>query len=245
MTKPFLIIQLRPEDSTADNEFEAILKYGELASDQVIRIRAEQNGLPEINLSDLSGIIIGGSPFDVTTPEKDKKTIQIKLEQQFNDLFDRILQIDFPFLGCCSGNGLLGNYLQTPMSRRFAESVCCRAVTITPEGKKDPLLKGFPEKINVFLGHKEACDELPYNTKLLVEGEQCPVQMFRVKSNIYATQFHPEGDPDGFALRIKVYQHHGYFKPNEAEQLIANLQGEDTSHAHEILNRFVKRYRSA
>lgn len=41
MPKPFLIIQLRPETETADNEFEAIKRYGGLSYDQVDRIRAE------------------------------------------------------------------------------------------------------------------------------------------------------------------------------------------------------------
>lgn len=242
MAKPFLIIQLRPEDSTADNEFAALLKYGKLQSNNVTRVRAEQYGLPEINVDDYSGIIVGGSPFDVTTPEHKKSAIQRKLEAQFNQLFDQIVAQDFPFLGCCSGNGLLGNYLGTTMSGRFAEPVCCKTVTITSEGQNDPLLSGFPRQIRVLLGHKEACDELPTGSELLIQGQDCPIQMFRLKNNIYATQFHPEGDADGFALRIRVYQHHGYFAPDEAEHLIAQLHNEHTPHAQELLSRFVSRY---
>ena len=242
MSKPFLIIQLRPEDSTADSEFSAILKYGQLDSDNVRRIRAEQQGLPDINLDDYSGIIVGGSPFDVTTPEHKKSAIQQQLERQFNRLFDEIVAQDFPFLGCCSGNGLLGNYLGTPMSGRYSEPVCCRTVTITDAGKNDPLLVDFPDQIRVLLGHKEACDEVPAGCDLLVVGDDCPVQMFRLKNNIYATQFHPEGDAAGFSLRISVYQHHGYFAPDEAERLIEQLQDEQTPHAQELLSRFVRRF---
>ena len=131
MSRPFLIIQLRPEDVTAESELQAICQYGQLAEQDYVRIRAEQSGLPVINLADYSGIIVGGSPFDVTTPEAEKSAIQIQLEQQFNTLFDQIMAQDFPFLGCCSGNGLLGNYLSTPMSREFGESVGCKPVTMT------------------------------------------------------------------------------------------------------------------
>lgn len=244
MSKPFLVIQLRPEDITAENELEAICFYGALDAGNVIRIRAEQSGLPEINLADYSGIIVGGSPFDVTTPENDKSTIQKLLEQQFNTLFDQILAQDFPFLGCCSGNGLLGNYLGTPMSRQYGESVGCKSVTLTSDGQNDKLLTGFPEQVNVYLGHKEACDEVPEQATLLISGDDCPVQMFRVKNNVYATQFHPEGDEDGFALRIRVYQNHGYFEPHEAETLIADLKGKDVSHAQAILKRFVAHYQA-
>ena len=36
MSKPFLIIQLRPEEETADNEFESIKFYGGLTDDEVL-----------------------------------------------------------------------------------------------------------------------------------------------------------------------------------------------------------------
>jgi GMP synthase (glutamine-hydrolysing) len=56
------------------------------------------------------------------------------------------------------------------------------------------LLAGFPDRIAVLLGHKEACDATPAGATLLMIGAECPVQMFRVGQNVYATQFHPEGD---------------------------------------------------
>jgi GMP synthase (glutamine-hydrolysing) len=67
--------------------------------------------------------------------------------------------------------------------------------------------------------------------------------MFRIKQNIYATQFHPEGDPEGFILRVHVYKNHGYFAPEEAELLIQDLADKQTPHAQLILKRFVTRYR--
>ncbi len=68
--------------------------------------------------------------------------------------------------------------------------------------------------------------------------------MFRVKENIYATQFHPEADAEGFIVRINVYKHHGYFPSEDAEVLIQSVQCEDTPVPKEILRRFVDRYRS-
>ena len=109
MTKPFLIMQLRPEDDTSDNEYAAIMKYGGLQSKDAHRLRIEQNGIPDdIELDQYSGIIVGGSPFDISTPEVDKSAIQKKIEEDFKKLFDQVVPNDFPFLGACSGNGLLG-----------------------------------------------------------------------------------------------------------------------------------------
>ncbi|MFN3161940.1 MAG: hypothetical protein ACE37N_00170 [Pseudohongiellaceae bacterium] len=48
MSKPFLVIQLRPEDATSDNELEKIKQYGKLGDNEIVRLRAEQSGLPAI-----------------------------------------------------------------------------------------------------------------------------------------------------------------------------------------------------
>ncbi len=243
LSKPFLILQLRPEDITSDNEFESILKYGELALHEVQRIRIEKTGIPDILLNDYSAIIVGGSPFDISTASHDKSAIQKKIEADFNELFNEIMDIDFPFLGACSGNGLLGSYLGATISTKYPEAVGCTTLELTSDGKNDPLLSGFPDKIPVLLGHKEACETVPQGATLLMKGDACMVQMFRVKRNIYATQFHPEGDIAGFTLRIKTYKHHGYFNPNEADNMITALGNRETVYSQKILQRFVNRYK--
>lgn len=245
MSKPFLILQLRPEDVTSDNEFDAILKYGNLDAQNAHRLRIEQKGIPEnLQLDSYSGIIVGGSPFDISTPESEKPAIQKKIEQDFRRLFDVVVPHDIPFLGACSGNGLLGSYLGTPISGKYREAVGCVSLEITSEGKQDPLLEGFPDRITVLLGHKEACDYLPSDATLLMTGSNCPVQMFRVGKNVYATQFHPEGDSEGFIVRIHAYRNHGYFQPHEADNLIEAVSQENTPHAQDILKRFVSRYKT-
>ncbi len=245
MLKPFLIIQLRPEDETADSELEAIKRYGELTDDDVVRARVEQTGLPDINLDEFAAIIVGGSPFDVSTPEEEKSEIQKEIESGFYELLKSIVERDFPFLGCCSGNGLLGSYCGSSISGKYGEPVGGADVFLTSEGKQDPLLEGMPDRFRVLLGHKEACDAVPPGCVLLATNAACPVQMFRLKRNIYATQFHPEGDSEGFKLRIDIYRSHGYFPPESAQELIEAVVKEETPEAQLILKRFVDRYRNA
>lgn len=245
MPKPFLILQLRPEDDTSDNEFAAICHYGGLVPQQAHRLRIEQQGIPrDLRLDDYSGIIVGGSPFDISTPEAEKTALQKRIEADFSRLFDRLVPRDFPFLGACSGNGLLGSWLGADITPRYGEPVGCFELELTGEGKNDPLLAGYPDRIPALLGHKEACDRLPEGATLLIRGEACPVQMFRVGRNVYATQFHPEGDAEGFILRIQAYRHHGYFRPEEADALIERIRPARTPEANAILRRFVERYSS-
>ena len=244
MARPVLIIQLRPEDETSDSEYQAFLRYGAMAESDTARLRIERSGIPaSLNLSEYSAVIVGGSPFDISTPANEKSPIQNRIESDFRRLFDEIVTRDVPFLGACSGNGLLGSYLGAPISRQYGEPVGCATLRVTDEGQADPLLNGFPDSIDVLLGHKEACDRTPAGGVLLMTGDDCPVQMFRVGSNVYATQFHPEADADGFATRIQAYRHHGYFEPDEADLLTARVHEARTPYAQEILRRFVRRYR--
>lgn len=240
--KKLLILQMRPEDATADSEFEAILRVGGLKRDQAHRIRLEQE-TPEVDLDQYAAVIAGGSPFDVSTPEAEKGRVQKDIEAFYQKLFDRMIPNDFPFLGCCSGNGLLGQYCGTPISRTYSEPIGSVAITVTEAGSQDPLLKGLPGKFDALVGHKEACDQVPPGATLLASSETCPVQMFRIKQNLYATQFHPEADAGEFILRIKTYNDYGYFAPEEADALITAVSQADTPVAREILRRFVARYK--
>ncbi len=240
--KPVLILQLRPENVVSDSEYACFLKYSGLRAEDTCRKRIENHGIPSnLDLDHYSAIIVGGSPYDISTDEDKKSPAQKKIESDFNKLLQRVVSRDFPFLGACSGNGLLGNYLGTRISTKYGEAVGCVTLNITDAGKQDKLLKGFPSQIDVLLGHKEAVDTKPIGATLLMTGHDCPVQMFRIGENVYATQFHPEGDVEEFILRIDTYQHHGYFKPHEADELKKKILQKSTPYAQEILRRFVEK----
>jgi len=243
MSKPVLILQLRPEDVTSNSEYACFLKYGGLQPVDTHRIRIEKQGIPDdLDLDDYSAIIVGGSPFDISTPEDQKTAIQNKIESDFHDLLARVVTQDFPFLGACSGNGLLGSYLGTSISTKYSEAISCVTLDITDAAREDALLAGFPEQIDVLLGHKEACDATPTGATLLLTGSGCPVQMFRVGENVYATQFHPEADPEEFFRRIDTYRNYGYFEPHQADELKKGVTNKSTPYAQKILRRFVERY---
>ncbi len=244
MSKPFLILQLRPEDDTADSELRKICQYGRIDPPRVHRIRLERQPDPDLDLRNYAAVIVGGSPFDLSTPESDKSSLQILIEEFFRRLLDDVIDRDFPFLGCCSGNGLLGKHLGAGISSKYGEDVSGIDIEVTEAGREDPLLKGLPASFRVLVGHKEACDETPPGSTLLAKGALCPVQMFRIGDNVYATQFHPEGDFECFNVRINAYKHHGYFQPETAKHLADRIRKEHTPEAHEILCRFVARYGS-
>ncbi|MDO4888811.1 MAG: glutamine amidotransferase [Actinomycetaceae bacterium] len=236
--KPFLLIQSRPEDDVARDEYAAFRRYLELDESQLRSVRIDQGELPAIELDELSGIVVGGGPFNFTTPEK--TATQVRVEAEMSALLDRVVEADFPFLGACYGVGLLTTHQGGLISKRYSEPV--GAVTVRLE-TDDPLLEGMPETFDAFVGHKEACEQLPPSAVLLASSKQCPVQMMRVGRNVYATQFHPELDADGLAVRIRAYRHHGYFEPDEAEGLIAEGYAAGvTTEPMRLLRTFVRIY---
>ncbi len=243
MRKPFLILQLRPEDDAAESELRKIRQYGRIDPSEIHRIRLERQPDANPDLRDYAAIIVGGSPFDLSAPASEKSSLQVAVEDFFQRLLDEVVDRDFPFLGCCSGNGLLGKHLGAEISGKYGEDVGGIDIEITEAGREDPLLAGMPSTIRVLVGHKEACDETPPGSVLLATGTLCPVQMFRVGDNIYAAQFHPEGDAECFDVRIRAYKHHGYFAPETARALSDRIRAERTPEAHDILRRFVSRYR--
>ena len=207
--KPFLLLAIRAEDAAADNEYESFLAFTRLAERGLRRVRLEQRALGNVDLQDWSGILLGGGPFNSSDPEGSKSPVQRRVEADLRGLLDRVINADFPFLGACYGIGTLGSHQAAVIDRRHAEPVGPVPVTLTREGRQDPLLGGLPPTFDAFTGHKEAINQLPRHAALLASSPTCPVQAFRIGSHVYATQFHPELDAAGLCTRIDVYKHAG------------------------------------
>lgn len=240
--KPFLLLQSRPEDDTSDNEYVGILSATGLSPDQLERIRVESQPLPAINLERYSGVIMGGGPFNASTPAAEKSPTQNRVEADLAGLLTELVEKDFPFFGICYGISTLGSLLGGRVSGLYAESLGSTVVSLTSEGREDKMLVGVPDSFEAISGHKEACELLPTGAVLLATSEACPVQMFRVKNNLYVTQFHPELDMEGLRIRVAAYKHAGYFPPEDADKIIATLSKADLSHVSVMLQNYIARY---
>ncbi|GAB3814103.1 glutamine amidotransferase [Tessaracoccus terricola] len=242
--RPYLLLSTRPEDEAAHGEHEAVARFAGLDRDQLHQVRVEAAPLPALDLAEYSGIILGGGPFNSSDP--DKSELQLRVEADLRRLLDDVLARDLPFLGLCYGVGTVTTQLGGVVDRRFGEPVSAVDIRLTDAGRRDPLLTelaALPGPFTAFVGHKEAVSQLPDGAVLLASGDACPVQMFRVGANCYVTQFHPELDGPGIGLRIHVYQHTGYFRPEETQSLLATTSAATiTPQVHSILRRFVRRY---
>ncbi|MFB7885660.1 glutamine amidotransferase [Microbacterium sp. NPDC056057] len=240
--KPFVLLATRAEDVPADEEYALFLRYTGLSPDELIRVRLEAEPMPQIDLDEVSGIFVGGGPFNASDPLEKKSPTQRRVEQEFGILLDEVVARDFPFFGACYGVGTLGAHQGAVIDRTYSEPISVVPVTMTEAGESDPLLAGLPETFGAFVGHKEAISQLPPSATLLASSPTCPVQMFRVGENVYATQFHPELDVEGITTRIHAYAGYGYFAADELELTLAAVRRAAVSHPSRMLRTFVERY---
>jgi GMP synthase (glutamine-hydrolysing) len=243
--KPFLLLATRFDDEAADDEYAGFLAAGSLAPEQLHRVRLEAGPMPPITLSDYSGVIVGGSPFNASDPVDTKSAVQRRVEGELNTLLADVVARDYPFLGACYGIGLLTSFLDGVVDETWSEPAGPIVVSLTPDGATDQLFGRVAATFEAFVGHKEACTVLPPGAVLLASGESCPVQAFRVGQNVYATQFHPELTQAGILTRLRVYHDNGYFEPDAYDDVIAAINASAVTEPATIMKAFVERFATA
>ena len=242
--KPFLLLATRDHDEAAMAEYRSVLRHSGLAAAQLEHLRVESSPLPALDLADYSGVILGGSSFNIS--DSQKTDLQQRVEADLFALVDLIIDTDFPFLGMCYGVGAVTTHLGGTVDRTHGEAVGAVEVTQTADGRSDPMLAGIDERFQAFVGHKEACNGIPTGVTMLATGAICPVQMYRVGANVYVTQFHPELDADDLTARMRIYQHAGYFDPAELDDLVAMAYASGvTGQQHRVLSNFASTYASS
>ncbi|MEH0109664.1 glutamine amidotransferase [Tersicoccus sp. MR15.9] len=240
--KPFLLLSTRDHDGAAAGELDSFLAFTGLPPERLDRVRLVLDPDADIELGRYAGVLLGGSPFNSSDPLEDKSALQVAVEARLRQLLDTVVAADMPFLGACYGVGTLGVFAGGVVDRTYAEPISAVRVSLTDDATTDPLCAGLPTAFDAYVGHKEAVRELPPGAVLLASSPTCPVQMFRLKQNLYATQFHPELDAAALAQRIEVYKYEGYFPPETAEELKAEVAAADVEASHAILRRFVELY---
>ncbi len=239
---PFLLLATRAEDEAADNEFDAFLAYTGLDPSTLHRVRLEQRPFGPVDLDAWSGIFLGGGPFNASDDVSTKSGVQLRVEDEMRALLDEVLDRDFPLLGACYGIGVIGTHRGGTVDRTYSEPIGRVPVTLTPQGRADPLFADLSDTFEAFVGHKEAIRDLPRDAVHLASSPACPVQAFRLGQNVYATQFHPELDIQGLCTRIDVYRHAGYFEPSRAEEVKAMARAGHVFEPPKMLKAFVQRY---
>lgn len=135
------------------------------------------NKVPAIDAS-VKGVILSGSPYSVrdkVAPQPDLGAIKGKL----------------PLLGVCYGAQWLaqayGGSVEPAASREYGRAI------LEIGDRNDPLLKGLPEKTQVWMSHGDTITSLPAGYHVTASTHDVKNAAFRIESEqTWGIQFHPE-----------------------------------------------------
>ncbi|WP_448811009.1 glutamine amidotransferase [Agromyces bauzanensis] len=238
--RPFLFLSARPEVEAVGPEYESVRRAMGVDASRLEHLRLDVETLGDLRLDEYAGVVVGGSPYNVTTPDAHKHPVQRRVEADLARLAEAALDVDHPLVLTCYGIGVLTRVLGGTVGTLHGEAASAVEITLTAECVADPLMGVLPERFDALVGHKEATERLPADAVLLASSAGCPVQVYRVGRRIYATQFHPEVSTHDFVARAQVYRHHGYFPAGELRAVSERLAAASVTEPQRMLRRFVE-----
>ncbi len=131
------------------------------------------------------GVIVLGGTMDAFDDERNPYF------QPLIQLLRGFHQADKPILGICLGAQLVARVFDKPVYRHVELELGFTEVEITDAGARCPLLAGAARRQRIMEWHQDTFD-LPEGAELLVTGERCRNQAFRIGPHVYAFQFHFE-----------------------------------------------------
>lgn len=231
-----LYISVRPERPAADAEY-ASFRRG-LGVGALDRLDLLTEPLDAAALSAHRGIVIGGSPFNVTDPAP--SDLQHRVEADLERIAETAIAGRTAALFTCYGIGVVTRMLGGTVSADHPEPASAITIRTTAAAHSDPLFGPSGAELTVLTAHKEAAAAVPETAVLLATGDACAVQAYRVGTHLYATQFHPEPSPADFVERMTFYRTMGYFAPEEFEDVQSRVLAASVTEGAALLGRFAR-----
>ncbi|KJQ53986.1 glutamine amidotransferase-related protein [Microbacterium sp. SA39] len=233
-----LYVCVRPEIGAADAEHASFRRA--LGVDVVDRLDLLREPLDPARLRGYSGVVVGGSPFNVT--DNAKTAVQLRVEANLEALARVAIAGELAVFFTCFSIGVVTRMLGGTVVTDMPESASATVIDTTPEGADDPVFGPSGSALTVFTAHKESAATTPPSAVLLATNEACPVQAYRVGTHLYAAQFHPEPTPRDFADRMTFYRTTGYFDPAEFDQVQGQVLSASVTEGAALLRRFAETF---
>lgn len=228
----------RPQEGAAAAEYESFRSAMRLDPADLERWDLVRDPLPDDFATRWRGAVVGGSPFNVSDPESSKTAAQRTLENGLARLALAAAADETAALFTCYGIGVATRALGGEVTRAYPEDTGPAVVSLTEEGRRDPLFGALAGTFTALTAHKEGTGRLPADAVLLAENDGCPVQAYRVGTRLYATQFHPEPTGRAFTERMAVYRDDGYFAAHDYDAIAAGVLAASLTEPPRILRAF-------
>ncbi|GAA2985358.1 GMP synthase (glutamine-hydrolyzing) [Microbacterium terrae] len=242
-TAPLLYVCVRPQVGAAAAEYESFRTAMKLGAAQLDRHDLVREPLPHDAFDRYSGFVVGGSPFNVADPESTKTDAQLRLESELEHIARHVAAGDGPAaMFTCYGIGVVTRMLGGTVSRAYPEDTGPVAVSLTLDGRADPVFGTLAARFTALTAHKEGTESVPPGAVLLAENDGCPVQAYRVGDRLYTTQFHPEPTTTAFTERMAVYRDDGYFEAAAYDEIAGRVLAASVTEPVRVLRAFAERF---
>ncbi len=146
-------------------------------------------------------------------------------------------------LGVCLGAQFIGEALGAKFDHSPNREIGVFPITLTEDGKQDPIFLAFPETFKVGHWHGDMPGLTP-ESKVLATSEGCPRQVVRYAPKIYGFQCHFEFTPEAIEGMIQNNAHEledykGLPYIETAEQLRSHDYSEMNKLLFEFLDKFI------
>lgn len=241
MVVSLLYVCVRPELGAADAEHASFRRA--LGVDVVDRLDLLTERLDPARLARYSGVVVGGSPFNVS--DAHKSPVQLRVEADLEQIAHQAIAGQIAAFFTCFSIGVVTRMLGGEVTSDTPESASATVIETTAAGAADPVFGPSAPALTVFTAHKESAAGVPDGAVLLATNDTCPVQAYRVGTHLYTAQFHPEPTPRDFADRMTFYRTTGYFDPDEFDLVQGQVLSASVTEGAALLRRFAQTFSAA
>ncbi|MCY3767810.1 MAG: type 1 glutamine amidotransferase [Gammaproteobacteria bacterium] len=143
------------------------------------------------DLESYDALWVMGGPMDVWDVEQHPWLIPEK-----QAIRHWVSVLNKPYLGLCLGHQLLADALGGTCGPQNPPEIGVLDVTLTKEGKSDPIFHHMPETQKCLQWHSVCVAQPPENTVVLASSRCCRVQAMHVGDRAWSMQYHVEIEPD-------------------------------------------------
>ena len=198
----FVLLQVRDDPPAAEQERLCFLEACRLEPEQLDCVNLTQE--PRVPITRLRGadaLLVGGAGAHTATRT-------YSFTPALESLILQAVESGLPFFGSCFGHHALVRALGgAVVTDHQAGEVGTFEIELTPSGRRDPLLAGFPQRFTAQLGHHDRVRQLPAGMLELAQSQRCRHQLLRLAGKpVYSSQFHAEMTDQHLLARLEMYR---------------------------------------